>query len=77
MKLTTIQVDSLVRTKLERLKNHPRETLNDVVSRLIGGQEDGSPSRKELDEIEIGLAQIRRGQTVPIEKAAHELGIKL
>ena len=35
MTTTTIQVDKKVRERLNGLKLHPRETLNDIIERLL------------------------------------------
>ncbi len=48
--ITTIQVDRNLKTKLDSLKFHNRETYNELISRLISGGSPEKSSRESLIE---------------------------
>lgn len=48
--ITTIQVDKNLKTKLDSLKFHARETYNELISRLISGGSSEKFSRESLIE---------------------------
>jgi predicted transcriptional regulator len=76
MAQTTIQVRPSTRTRLESLKTHPRETYDEVVSRLLDMACDQEPlSEETLQKIEEGIRDIRQGKTRTLDEVAKELGI--
>ncbi len=61
--VTTIQVDEKTRKELEELKIHKRETLNDVIKRLIAiDLNAGGFDSNELEEIRTSLIEIQKGE---------------
>lgn len=48
--ITTIQVDKNLKTKLDSLKFHTRETYNELISRLVSGGAPEKSSRESLIE---------------------------
>ncbi len=48
--ITTIQVDKNLKTKLDSLKFHTRETYNELISRLVSGGSPEKSSRESLIE---------------------------
>ena len=52
--VTTIQVDDGLKTKLNSLKIHPRETYNELILRLVGGF---SPQRADRESL-IGTIEV-------------------
>jgi hypothetical protein len=46
--VTTIQIDESIKEVLEDLKIHPRETYNDLISRLINGFSSVNVDRESL-----------------------------
>lgn len=46
--VTTIQLDNKVKSKLDSLKIHHRETYNELISRLISGVSPKNASRESL-----------------------------
>jgi predicted transcriptional regulator len=72
MAITTIQVTSEIKNKLEELKLSDRDTFNDVIEDLIEDtMELSEQTKKELLE---SMAQIERGEFVTHEKLGEELG---
>ncbi len=60
---TTIQINEDVRKTLEGLKTHKRESLNDVIKRLIAiDLSVGSFDSNELEEIKNSLLEIKGGR---------------
>ncbi len=76
MAQTTIQLQSATKMRLEAAKDHPRETYDEVVNRLLDSACDPEPiSEETLKKIEEGIRQIRQGQTRTLEEISEELGI--
>ena len=74
---TTIVIQKDLKSRLDEVKLHPRETYNDVIERLLECTVDDEPLTEEsLRAIEEGLVDIRKGRTVPMEEVMKELGIE-
>ena len=74
---TTIVIQKDLKSRLDKVKLHPRETYNDVIERLLECTVDDEPLTEEsLRAIEEGLVDIRKGRTVPMEEVMKELGIE-
>jgi len=77
MEKTTIQINLETLERLKTLKNHERQSYDDLLNNLIENIEEESLSEKEINEIQTGLEDIKRGRVYPIESVAKELGIVL
>ncbi|MBS3064565.1 MAG: hypothetical protein J4472_02020 [DPANN group archaeon] len=78
MEKTTIQLSGETLERLKFLKNFERQSYDDVLNILIDNFEDDEVlTEQEIEEIKIGLEQIRKGQTTSIEQVAKEMGITL
>lgn len=74
--VTSIKIKTGLKSRLDRLKIHPRETYNDVVSRLVDMASDDEPlSTNTLDRIEVAIADLRAGRYVTTEEIDKELGL--
>jgi predicted transcriptional regulator len=74
---TTIVIRKDLKSRLDEVKRHPRETYNDVIERLIDCSEDDEPlSADTLLAIEEGLEDIRKGKTIPMDEVMKDLGIE-
>lgn len=86
--ITTIQVDSKVKEKLDKLKLHHRESYNELISRLIdncGGQKMSKQSLIEtievlsdpetMREIAEALEDYKKGGGKTLEEVEKELGL--
>jgi hypothetical protein len=74
--MTTIQIQSTTKERLEAVKTHPRETYDEVVNRLLDMACDEEPlSEETLRKIEEGIRDIRQGKTRTLEEISEEMGI--
>ncbi len=74
---TTIQIDKDIRKELEDLKIHKRESLNDVISRLIKMSVDTEPlSKEEIEGIEASLEDIKQGSVYTTEEVKKQLELR-
>jgi predicted CopG family antitoxin len=76
---TTIQINSETLDKLKMLKHFERQSYEEVLTNLINHYiEDDEPlTEQEIKDINIGLEQIKKGETTSIEDVAKEMGIEL
>lgn len=77
MEKTTIQIESTTLQRLRNLKLSERQSYDEVVNKLIDTVKQESLSDEELQEIQKGLEDVRRGRVHSIESVARELGINL
>ncbi|MEM3089860.1 MAG: hypothetical protein QXY22_04750 [Candidatus Nitrosotenuis sp.] len=74
---TSIQVEKEIKARLDKLKNHPRETYNDVLARLIKiAQDDDVLSPAVIKNIEEGIADIKAGRVYSSAQVKKKLGLK-
>lgn len=86
---TTIKLNINVKSKLDGLKIHPRESYNEVINRMIGSSLPKKVDIESLTEtIEIlsdpqtmrdiakGLEDYQKGRTKTLEQVKKELNIK-
>ena len=73
---TSIQLQTGTKARLDELKDHPRETYDDVVNRLIQCAIDDEPlSEEALADMAAALDDIKFGRTYTHEQVKQELGI--
>lgn len=73
---TTIKVDQKLKSRLDTLKRHPRETYGEVIWRLTEMAVDAEPlSAETLGRIEEAVADFRAGRYVTGEEIDKDLGI--
>jgi len=77
--VTSIQVEKETKKRLDKLKNYPSETYNEVLARMIyivsqEDEEDLSP--QTIKNIEQGLADIKAGRVYTSEQVKKKLGLK-
>lgn len=71
-----IRVKEATKTRLNSLKEHPRESYCDVIDRLIDMVVDNEPlSEESLQGIDEGLADLEAGRVRPLRDIAKEMGI--
>ena len=71
---TTIRVSDETRQQLEELKIHPKESYNDVITRLIAAYIDDEPlSVGEIKGIEEALADIKAGRIYALSEVREEI----
>ena len=76
MQSTSIRIQKETRDHLQRLKKHPRESFDDVISRLIDASVDDEPlSEETLATIEQSLKEYRDGVYYTHEEILADLGV--
>jgi predicted transcriptional regulator len=76
MTATTIKVDPKLKSSLDNLKMHPRESYNDVIARLLNMAYDEEPlSDLTLKRIEEALKDLKNGKYYTQEEIETELGL--
>jgi predicted transcriptional regulator len=74
---TSIQVEKEIKARLDKLKNHPRETYNEVLTRLLKiVQDDDVLSPAVIKNIEEGIADIKAGRVYSSAQVKKKLGLK-
>ncbi|MBI3051524.1 hypothetical protein HYY74_03635 [Candidatus Woesearchaeota archaeon] len=74
---TTIQVKDSTLDRLKFFKESSKESYDEVINKVLDEVEEGVLSDEALEDIRIGLMEIKEGKGESIEKVAKELGIKL
>lgn len=75
--VTTVQVYSKTKEKLERLKIHPREPYNRVIERLMEIRTDeGVLSDETIRSIEKSLEDVKAGRVYTMEQVKKRMGTK-
>ena len=77
MEKTTIQINFETLKRLKSLKNSERQSYDELLNSLINNCEEESLSEDEINEIQKGLEDVKKGRVYPIEVVARELGIAL
>jgi len=77
MEKTTIQINLETLERLKALKNIERQSYDEVLNNLIDTCEEESLSENEINEIQQGLEDIKKGRVYSIESVAGELGVTL
>jgi uncharacterized protein (UPF0248 family) len=76
---TSIQVEKKIKEHLDKLKNHPRETYNDVLARMIhfmSEQNKEEFSQQTIRNMEKSLADIKAGRVSSHKDVKQRLGLK-
>ena len=74
---TTIQIKESTLERLKNLKEHKRESYDELINEIIDNIEEESLSDEEIKEIQEALEDVKKGRIYSIEEVAKELGIKL
>ena len=77
MEKTTIQVNFETLERLKALKNFERQSYDELLNNLIENSNEESLSEEEINEIQKGLEDVKKGRVYSIEVVARELGIAL
>jgi len=88
--ITTIQLDDKLKSKLDRLKIHKRESYNELIERMVAECKNikvDEESLKEtieilsdpetLREIAEALNEIEKGEGIPFEQLKKELKLNV
>jgi len=77
MEQSTIKLSKKLKNELKKQMNHPRETYEAVIARLLKNiQEDEVLSEEIIKNIEEGIADIKAGRVYTSDQVKKKLGIK-
>ena len=75
MSTTTVQLRSETKAKLDDLKLHPRETYDELISRLADAAYDDEPlSDEEVEKIRLSEREIEAGRVRTLREIMRDLG---
>ncbi|HJU14790.1 MAG TPA: hypothetical protein VJ792_10085 [Candidatus Nitrosotalea sp.] len=76
--MTTIQIEKKIKEDLDKLKNHPRETYNQVLARMIHiiSQQKDELSQQTIVDIEKSLKEIKAGKVSSHKDVKRRLGLR-
>jgi predicted transcriptional regulator len=77
MEKTTIQISHSTLEKLKAIKRFERQSYDDLINNVLDEVEEESLSKEEIEEMQKGLEDIKRGRVYSIESVAKELNISL
>ncbi len=75
--VTSIQLESKTKTRLDKMKTFPKESYNDVVNRLLNVAEDdeGILSSQTIKDLEKALAEVKSGKTILHNQVKKKYGL--
>jgi len=77
MEQSTIKLSKKLKNELRKQMNHPRETYEMVIARLLKStQEDDVLSEEVIKNIEEGIVDIKAGRVYTSEQVKKKLGLK-
>ena len=77
MEQSTIKLSKKIKNVLKKQMNHPKETYETVIARLLKNtQEDEVLSKSTIKNIEEGVADIKAGRVYTSEQVKKKLGLK-
>ena len=77
MEQSTIKLSKKIKNDLKKQMNHPGETYEDVITRMLKiTQEDDLLSKQVIKNIEEGIADIKAGRVYTSEQVRKRLGLK-
>lgn len=77
MEQSTIKLSKKIKNDLRKQMNHPGETYETVIARLLKiAQDDDVLSKTVIENIEKGIADIKAGHVYTSEQVKKKLGLK-
>lgn len=77
MEQSTIKLSKKIKNDLKKQMNHPGETYESVITRLLKiAQDDDVLSKTVIKNIEEGVADIKAGRVYTSEQVKKKLGLK-
>lgn len=77
MEQSTIKISKKIKNDLRKQMNHPKETYEAVIVRLLKiTQEDDVLSKSTIKNIEEGVADIKAGRVYTTEQVKKKLRLK-
>ncbi len=76
MEQSTIKLSKKLKNDLRKQMNHPGETYEAVIARLVKITQDDVLSKEVIKNIEEGFADIKAGRVYTSEQVKKRLGLK-
>ena len=76
MEQSTIKLSKKLKNDLRKQMNHPGETYEVVIARLVKITQDDVLSKEVIKNIEEGVADIKAGRVYTSEQVKKRLGLK-
>jgi len=77
MEQSTIKLSKKIKNDLKKQMNHPKETYETVIARLLKNTlEDEVLSKATIKNIEEGVADIKAGRVYTSEQVKKKLGLR-
>ncbi len=76
MEQSTIKLSKKLKNNLRKQMNHPGETYEAVIARLLKITQDDVLSEEIIKNIEEGVADIKAGRVYTSEQVKKRLGLK-
>ncbi len=76
MEQSTIKLSKKLKNNLREQMNHPGETYEAVITRLLKITQDDVLSKEVIKNIEEGVADIKAGRVYTSEQVKKRLGLK-
>ncbi|MFY9749233.1 MAG: antitoxin VapB family protein [Methanoregula sp.] len=74
---SSIYIREDLKTQLNSLKRHPKESYNDVIERLVNLAVDDEPlSEDAIAGLEESLKDVRQGNLIPEKEIMKKYGVK-
>lgn len=74
---TTIQIKKDTLERLKFFKETAKESYDEILNKILDEIEEGELTEETIEDIKIGLKEIKEGKGESIEKVAKEFGVKL
>tara|TARA_Y100000310_G_C20686319_1_gene819257 strand:- start:3305 stop:3535 length:231 start_codon:yes stop_codon:yes gene_type:complete len=74
---TTIQIKEKTLNRLKYFKESSKESYDEIISKLMDSIEEGNLTDETIEDIKVGLKEVKEGKGEPIEDVAKEFGISL
>jgi len=76
MEQSTIKLSKKLKNDLRKQMNHPRETYEVVIARLLKITQDDVLPKEVIKNIEEGVADIKAGRVYTSDQVKKRLGLK-
>ncbi|TBR21261.1 MAG: hypothetical protein EPO63_08860 [Candidatus Nitrosotenuis sp.] len=77
MEQSTVKLSKKLKSDLKKQMNHPGETYETIIARLLrAAQDDDVLSKATIKNIEEGIADIKAGRVYSTEQVKKKLGLK-
>lgn len=73
--VTTIKITPSVKKRLDTLRRFPRESYNEIISRLTIEAEEEGITEEDIRDIEEALEDIRAGRVYSTDQLRSKLGL--